>query len=761
MLAGKTGRESSGHQGERANASSVGKRTLAEQLAGGSHGASAEATGEARGASPQPPRVAADPPLQPSGALPRLQLKDVPSGGAKRAAPLGGLIQPAQPAAHDGGTASAPPNTAAASGDAVAASASAPTLRWKTNAVAPGAPATRFTVGPGESVTFTGSRPGAWSASGGAPMAGGNAETFDWKAPAKPGIYVVKLNADGKEATQGISVLAPTSVHFTKSGQDNAPAGQAGVKMALEMELGAHNVSFSEIEIREQPGGAAVATGPFAKMPNAHHPNPKWTSIDNVNFATAPDEAFAGPFDLPVAMGTLVWDIPYLWQPVGGGAATPFAIAKQTMSIVDSRGTMTITKGAASASWTPAARSADQKSAPDVGHAVESETPAAGGEIAAAGTWLKVVPMLRAKNHDKGNLRDEHIATVDNKPGEAPTVSYNPKTSEQVGGQGADAVDAVIQAIIAARRSIPARSVARDKPNGNVGNYYNPDTDTTGVAADYKAWRSSRRPHAKFTAGDPKDEAKWQIFTQLWHLEGDPGLVTTFDNTLSIGVGFSTAGLQPERILSYAFAKLPDLEHVAFAAGLAVNGTSMTVVDTQNKILVSGFAAAAYVQTVPELISFISNITIGVQTDAQGHAPDADAANQQRQTMLDAQWVAFLGSSVRGIPDEILKWELPSVTLAVHARHALTDATFPWSVFVASGPGVENLLRTIHKIVKKPTTFLNIANVEYRAPAMKILDEGKRANEQTMLGIEQQHSSDSTEACAHEGADACDGVDHQ
>jgi hypothetical protein len=33
----------------------------------------------------------------------------------------------------------------------------------------------------------------------------------------------------GKEAAQGTSVLAATSIQFTKTAQQNAPAGQAGV----------------------------------------------------------------------------------------------------------------------------------------------------------------------------------------------------------------------------------------------------------------------------------------------------------------------------------------------------------------------------------------------------------------------------------------------------------------------------------------------------------------------------------------------------
>jgi hypothetical protein len=251
--------------------------------------------------------------------------------------------------ARDGG------GDASSSGGDAQASGGPPTIKWTTDFSAPsGGNSNRFTVGPGEKMTFTGSAKGTWTASGGDPSTGSEDTTFAWTAPGTVGIYTIKLTADGKDATQGISVMAPTTVTYTKVG----PAGdfgddQAGVGMELDMKVGPDNVSFGGIQIQEKPGGAATATGVFAKMPNAHQPNAEWTDIRENNVTGSYDEAFAGPFDQPVEMGTLVWNIPHLWQPRSGGGGGSFTIVNQTMTVVDSKGTMTITKGNASATRTP------------------------------------------------------------------------------------------------------------------------------------------------------------------------------------------------------------------------------------------------------------------------------------------------------------------------------------------------------------------------------------------------------------------------
>jgi peptidoglycan hydrolase-like protein with peptidoglycan-binding domain len=365
--------------------------------------------------------------------------------------------------------------------------------------------------------------------------------------------------------------------------------------------------------------------------------------------------------------------------------------------------------------------------------------PAAG----AGGAWDAVLPRLQAKNH-ASNTRDDKVAAAHNEPGKAPTVTYNAAASETIPGAGDDAaVVAAVQAVLTARQAIPARPIGRD-PLNKKGNTYNPDLDKSGAADPYEAWRKTARPSVQFVPGDAADERKWQIFTKLWSMEGNPGLVTTFDNTLSIGVGFSSAGGQAERVLGYALDRLPEVKAAAFAAGLEVQGGNIVVVETNKKVILSGLAAAAYVQTVPELISFISNICLGVQTGADGSAPQPDGADKQRQTMLDAQWATINSVAMKDLPADILFWDMSSVTLVVHARHAILG-TFPYEVFRANGQGTENVIRTIYNRLRATNQlqwYHPIVNGIFDALGKKIEADEKAREAERQREEHNQHAID-------------------
>lgn len=235
-----------------------------------------------------------------------------------------------------------------------------PKITYATDVPAPSGGTDRFTVGPGELVKFTGSESGTWSASDGSPTTGAESTEFSWKAPTTPGIFTITLSADGRKATQGISVLAPTSIKFTNVGGGRSfGAEEAGASMKLDMKLGPNNVSFGQIQIKEQESAAVSATGVFATEDSAHHPNPDWTNVRNNNVTGSFDEAWAGPYEQPVKMGKVVWNIPYLWQPRDGSAGGgSFAIVFQSSEVVDSKGTITIIKGSESNSRTPTPKTA-------------------------------------------------------------------------------------------------------------------------------------------------------------------------------------------------------------------------------------------------------------------------------------------------------------------------------------------------------------------------------------------------------------------
>ena len=434
-----------------------------------------------------------------------------------------------------------------------------------------------------------------------------------------------------------------------------------------------------------------------------------------------------GPAAPSTATASLV---PGSGAPFSAGASLVPGLATSA-ALVSFPAAASTTSGAAPASTAPASGLAPASSAALASNPVPASNTAPAPASGGGGAWDALLPRLQAKNH-ASNPRDDKVAAAHNDKGKAPTVTYNAAASETIPGAGDDAaIAAAVQAVTTARGAIPARPIGPDALN-KKGNTYNPDVDKSGAADPYEAWRKAARPSVQFVPGDPADERKWQVFTRLWSMEGNPGLVTTFDNTLSIGVGFSSAGGQAERVLGYALDRLPEVKAAAFAAGLEVQGGNMVVVETNKKVILSGLAAAAYVQTVPELLSFISNICLGVQTAADGSAPQPDGADKQRQTMLDAQWVTINAVAMKDLPGDILFWDLPSVTLVIHARHAILG-TFPYDVFRANGQGAENVVRSIYNQLRKNNMlvwFHPIVNGEFDALGKRIeADEKARAAE--------------------------------
>jgi len=114
--------------------------------------------------------------------------------------------------------------------------------------------------------------------------------------------------------------------------------------------------------------------------------------------------------------------------------------------------------------------------------------------------------------------------------------------------------DKAVSEILAARKAVPARDIGRNQQG--LGNFYDPllaakkeDPDDPYYmgdeqAAKYNARLGGAKPTTKFDAANDDDKKKWQIFQKMIELEGRVGTVKTFDNTLSIGVGFSSAGTQ-------------------------------------------------------------------------------------------------------------------------------------------------------------------------------------------------------------------------
>ncbi len=236
----------------------------------------------------------------------------------------------------------------------------------------------------------------------------------------------------------------------------------------------------------------------------------------------------------------------------------------------------------------------------------------------------------------------------------------------------AAAQDAAVAGIVAARGRIPARRMGRS-PNNNAGWDYNPDKDPD--AAGYRSWVQTALPK-----GVKATDWEWQVFKKIQPLEGQTGRFTTYDRTLSVGAGFSTAGGQTQAIIGKTFDALPEVKALAFAAGLIVSASGgMAVVDTDRKWILRDQDADAYIQVQPQLLSLLVDVSQGEVPTGTG-APDEKAI--QRQTFLDVQWQQFLAVTLAGVTPRVRGWPLDSAVLAAHAKHA-QPADFPYGFWEA------------------------------------------------------------------------------
>ncbi len=256
----------------------------------------------------------------------------------------------------------APAAPAGQAAPAPAAAASGPlSIKSNTTATAAAGANDRYTVGVGEEVTFSSStgESGDWTASGGTPTTA-TGPSLVWNAPGKAGQFTIQLKVGTSVATKSVAVITPTGVVFTVSSTYGPSSpDMMGAGMELDMQLQPLHVSFTKATIREQAGGAHALSGYFknVKADLSHKPTTEPTTIRDDNKTGSYDEAYlmdnsADPWPKPLQVGSMTWHIPYLYSAAGVTDAS-FAIVAQTMGIVDSKGTVTVTKGAASTSRTP------------------------------------------------------------------------------------------------------------------------------------------------------------------------------------------------------------------------------------------------------------------------------------------------------------------------------------------------------------------------------------------------------------------------
>lgn len=291
----------------------------------------------------------------------------------------------------------------------------------------------------------------------------------------------------------------------------------------------------------------------------------------------------------------------------------------------------------------------------------------------AAGAWN---PLVNDPSNPKKKIRV--MGT-----GEDPTLIYNdkihqlpPKAAEpgkDLDPQQQQAANAALAKLRQARAAIPLRTFTRSA-NNNAGYDHNPNADA--AAKDYNSWIKTARPD-----GIKEDDPDWRIFRAVLPLEGQIGRFTTFDQTLSVGMGFSTAGGAGQAILGRTLALLPEVSEAAFAAGMIIAPSgNTTVVDIERGWILEGQDAINYILVSVPLLSFIVNVSEGTQATSKDKGEKVSETDRDRQRLafLQEQWNEYQRLTLAGITPRIRSWPLESQVLAVHAHHG-APGLFPYT----------------------------------------------------------------------------------
>lgn len=197
----------------------------------------------------------------------------------------------------------------------------------------------------------------------------GQGQAVDYEAPetATMGNVVFEPYDDSKnkgtQASMPVLIVAPTSIEFQKLGDvPSAGPGLAGVGMTASMTLGPKLVTFDKVQWLEKPSGPEGVSGYFAE-----YVSQTGKSLDHkpaaapLNATELRDSIFSSdkpklthPTDKTKRWwaGEYHWTIPNVYRVVGKSTDHKFTTVTQTFTMADD-GTMTVTKGGASASAKP------------------------------------------------------------------------------------------------------------------------------------------------------------------------------------------------------------------------------------------------------------------------------------------------------------------------------------------------------------------------------------------------------------------------
>jgi hypothetical protein len=222
---------------------------------------------------------------------------------------------------------------------------------------ADGSGRSRKKVGVGEKVTFTGSKTGDWSATGGSPLTSAGTLTYAWTAPVRGASVTVSLTSGKYTRSVIINVLEPNQITARRIGLMSFRRGRLGAGMRLKFQYFPKTVSFGNVESKEVSGPASNIQGYFAGRtgPFQHHDSgDTFIAINNNNEDSATDEAGFWGYPSPWDKGRYDWVVPNHFKvKTEGGDGKKFTEVNQVHTIEGTDGTAKVTKAGAEVERTP------------------------------------------------------------------------------------------------------------------------------------------------------------------------------------------------------------------------------------------------------------------------------------------------------------------------------------------------------------------------------------------------------------------------
>jgi hypothetical protein len=222
---------------------------------------------------------------------------------------------------------------------------------------ADGSGKSRKKVGVGEKVTFTGSKSGDWSATGGSPLTSAGTLTFAWTAPVRGASVTIRLTSGKYTRSVIINVLEPKEIEGKNIGEKKFKKRFLGAFMFVKFHYFPKSVSFGNVQSKEVSGPASNIRGYFEGRKGKfewHDSKDTFYSIDNNNVDSATDEAGFWGYPSPWKKGRYDWVIPNHFKVnTEGGDGKKFTDVKQIHTIEGTDGTAKITKAGAEVERTP------------------------------------------------------------------------------------------------------------------------------------------------------------------------------------------------------------------------------------------------------------------------------------------------------------------------------------------------------------------------------------------------------------------------